>query len=672
MARRTRKGRVPKPVAPGHRTVAGAPRQRPAAGAAHRLPRGAWLARGGVALALLLTRDDRYPGATADGRQMAWTAVALVETGEMGQARGRDFTWPRLQGDAVSRFGLGMSLAQVPAAWFAPRVEERFGPGSSQPLFIVVPFLCVCLGAWAAAVAAASLGAGPAGTVAALLLASVASPLGSYAALDLSEPLQAASLALTLALAVMASQSEVTPRQAAARAALAGFAAGVAVLTKSSLLIVVPFALLPLLAPGGAASVAPRAAAAFAGFIVPGGLWLWFEIARFGGPFASYGGEGFTHPFLDGTWRLVAGPNRGLLLYFPALALAVAAAPAAWRERWNRRTLAVMGALGVFLALLALAAPWWAWHGVWGWGPRLLVPAVPALAVPAALALARWPRGSGVAFLVVCVAINVPALLQNPVPVTAHAASCEWPVADEAFARSLATYARREGPPGTFRVAPVQVLETVPAASPFVVYPWFASVTWTRDVDDAARRLQSPPWVDARPDIPCRQPQPPDFVRRLLRRPGWPIWGRGFWPDAAAPGFPGVYDEGLLDQVVRAQQLGRAGPALELARKLARLAPGGEADALVLESWRLMGRRSEAAEYLSSVPRERRAEPKINVVLALFERDAGNESMARGLLGSVAPALRGTPAETALSAPLTDWPRDLFSMTAQPTDQAGR
>ena len=59
---------------------------------------------------------------------------------------------------------------------------------------------------------------------------------------------------------------------------------------------------------------------------MPAAVWLWFELDRFGRPLASYGGEGFTHPFIDGAWRLLIGPNRGLLLYFPALALAVAAA----------------------------------------------------------------------------------------------------------------------------------------------------------------------------------------------------------------------------------------------------------------------------------------------------------------------------------------------------------
>jgi hypothetical protein len=285
--------------------------------------------------------------------------------------------------------------------------------------------------------------------------------------------------------------------------------------------------------------------------------------------------------------------------------------------------------------------------------------------------------------------VNVPGLLQNAAPVTVFTASCEWPAADQQFARSLAAYAWREEPGGTYRVAPDQILEAVPRASPFIVFPWFARATWTQDAGAAAEALQSPPWLGARPDIRCsgtpqtaQQPGdvPPqaareaeqDFVRRLLRRDGWPVWGRAFQRDPNAPGVPGVYDEGLLDQVVRAQQLGHAEQASELAHKLARLAPSGEADAYVLESLRMLGKRAEAAEYLSALSPERRSEPLINVVLALFERDSGNEQMARTLLGTVAASFPGAPVQSAMEAPLGQWPRDLTSMISTPTDQAGR
>ena len=641
--------------------------------AQRRLPPPARVTLGVIALALLLTIDDRYPGAIADGRQTSWTAVALAETGEIGQARGRDFTWRRPEGDAVSRYGMGMSLAQVPAAWLSPAVEGQLGPGSSQPLFLVTPILFVCLAAWAAGWVAVQLGAAAAGATAAVLLASIASPLGSYAALDLSEPMQAASLSLTFAGAVGAAHSDASRRQAILSAGLAGFAAGLAVLTKSSLLVVAPFALLPLMARGGGPlPIRSRVAVALGGFALPAAIWLWFEFDRFGQVFASYGGEGFTHPLLDGAWRLLVGPNRGLFLYFPAALLAVAALFSVQGEGLTLRRTAVLGALGVLAALLALAAPWWAWHGVWGWGPRLLVPAVPVVAAASVLVLHRWPSWAQRALVAASLLINVPGLLQNAAPLNAYTAACDWPVADELAARSLAGYAWRQDTDGTFRVSPDHVLAKTAAASPLLTHAWFFEATQTTVVGEAARRLRATPWTEARPDIACAQPGTAELLPSLLRRPGWTMWGRGFWPDPAAPGFPGVYDEGLLDQVVRAQQLNRAVQALELARKYGRLVPGGEADAQILESLRLLGRRAEAVEYLSTLSRERRSEPRINVVLALFERDAGNEQMARALLGSVVAGLAGTPAEQAINTPLSAWPRDLMSMTSGETDQVGR
>jgi hypothetical protein len=643
------------------------------------------LALGAAALCLLLTIDDRYAGAIPDGRQMSWTAVAIAETGEIGQARGRDFTWARSGGDGVSRYGLGMTFAQLPAAWLAPSIEESFGPASSQPVFLIAPVVFVLAAAAAAGAIVLSLGGSAGAAASAILLTAIGSPVGAYAALDLSEPLQAAALALCLSAAAAAAHPTVSRRRSLALSFFSGLAAGVAILTKSSLLVVAPFALLPLLSNEGPPPRLRRALLAAVATVGPVLVWAYFEVNRFGTFFASYGGERFSHPFSDGVWRLLVGPNRGLLLYFPALAIALPAAALILTRASDWRTkLTIAGAVGIFISLLTLAAPWWAWHGIWGWGPRLLVPAIPPLAACAALGLdrgitrrrfsdrehgVRWPAAARMAVIVLSIAINLPGLLQNAAPVAMFASSCEWPRADAALARSLAAYARRQEPDG-YRVAPDQALEKTAHASPFLLYPWFARATATRSVDDAAARLSAPPWLAVRPDIGCKAANPEDR-RELLRRPGWPLWGRGFLPDRNAPGFQGVYDEGLLDHVVRAQQLRRGEEALALARKYVRLVPGGEGDAHVLESLRLLGRRSEAVEYLSGLSRERRSQPKINVVLALFERDAGNETMARDLLGTVAPFFPGTPAMLATSAPLTSWAPDLNAMTTTPTDQAG-
>jgi hypothetical protein len=124
-----------------------------------------------------------------------------------------------------------------------------------------------------------------------------------------------------------------------------------------------------------------------------------------------------------------------------------------------------------------------------------------------------------------------------------------------------------------------------------------------------------------------------------------------------------VYDGGLTDQVLRAQQLRRPSEALSLAQKLVALAPSGFADALLIESYRIQGRRADAADYLSGLPLSRRSHPALNVVLALFERDAGREESARALLASVAASFPDSPVERALTAPLSTWPSDFATMT---------
>ena len=91
---RTRSG--PRPTSRAARSAVEPPR------------RGDWVLRGAVLAVLLVlaaVADDRHVGLIADGRQMIRTAVAIVETGGIGQAIGRDFTIERGSGDAISRFG---------------------------------------------------------------------------------------------------------------------------------------------------------------------------------------------------------------------------------------------------------------------------------------------------------------------------------------------------------------------------------------------------------------------------------------------------------------------------------------------------------------------------------------------------------------------------------------
>ena len=131
-----------------------------------------------------------------------------------------------------------------------------------------------------------------------------------------------------------------------------------------------------------------------------------------------------------------------------------------------------------------------------------------------------------------------------------------------------------------------------------------------------------------------------------------------------------VHLDALLDQVVLANQQGFLDRALAFSERRLALRPDGEAAAWRLESLRRVGRAAEAEALLRSLPEDVRREPLINVVLALFDRDGGEERRARALLGSVASAFPGTPLQQALEAPLAAWPPTLDAMTRQPRRDA--
>jgi len=652
--RRTRRAR-PGPEAAPARPSRRAPRlDRALAGAAL-----------GVLLVLALVGDDRHVGLIADGRQMIRTAVALAETGEIGQAVGRDFTVERPGGDAVSRFGMATSLLQVPAAWAAPRVEAASGPGCSQALFLLVPWLAVGLAAAAAGALARRLGGGDFEVVAAVLLASLASPLGSYAFLEFSEPVQAAALVLALLAALAAAGA---PAERPRLELAAGFAAGVAVLAKSSLLVAAPWTLLPLRDPADRRRSARALARAAAGAAAPILLWAAFELVRFGRLFGGYPDDRFTHPWLDGLWRLLVGPNRGLLLFWPALLL-FAAAGIRWREAWlaTPSARAWLGAALALAAQLAVATGYWGWHGMEGWGPRLILAAIPLLAPFAATAVGPGRRPVLAGTLALCFVVNLPPLLQHPTPVATYVTNLTWPEVPETEAGRYPFYATSRSASGRPTVVPFDALEREPAANPWRLYLWFWRAS-RLDGQALPDRLARPPWASARPDLVPAAPWPPETAREVAPVPRLGFLGRSL-TGSGGP-YATVYLDALLDQVVRANQQGLLDRALDLSARRLQLRSDGEAGAWRLESLRRAGRFGEAEAVLRSLSESARREPLVNVALALYDRDGGEARRAHALLASVAGAFPGTPVREALAATLDRWPATLDAMTRAPRRDA--
>jgi len=102
--------------------------------------------------------------------------------------------------------------------------------------------------------------------------------------------------------------------------------------------------------------------------------------------------------------------SRGLLVLGPVIALGAAGAVLLYR-RGRRAEALVVGAVAV--AFVVYDSGFWGPFGGWGPGPRYLIPMLPFLAVPLALAWRRWPLTTG-ALAVVSAGIMLAATATDP------------------------------------------------------------------------------------------------------------------------------------------------------------------------------------------------------------------------------------------------------------------
>lgn len=618
------------------------------------------LAFAGVLLGFALTAEERTFGTISDEEQMLRTAVAMAEFGEVGIARGAFFTIHRPQGDAGSPYGIGLSLAQVPVAKLANGWERRNGAGSSQTLFVGLQLLLVAAASLGAALLARALGAGETGTLVALLGTAFASPLWGYVSTGYSEPLQAAALVFTLLCALRGGQPGAKPGWAVAAGALAG----AAVLAKSLNVVLVPLLLAPLLpAREGRLGRLVRAGAAFVPFVA---AFVAFEIARIGRPFAAYGGQPFSHPPLDGLWRLLVGVNKGILWYFPLLVVARAGLLAVAR-RSRTAAVAIGGSLA---ALVALASAWWAWDGTVGWGPRLLVPVIPLLAAAAGVGAAgRWTRPAW-ALLAVGAALNALGVFQPQSATAAYISSLPPVTLTKEEARLYSSEFFERLPDGGARIDREHVAGSDAALSPFRVHAFLLEARLAASSsEELERRLANPPWAKSRPDLVPRPQQAVAAASSLVafnRTPfSWPhLFSASPRPrDARADAFAAAWDAALADQLLRALDIGKPERALALGERLLEITPSGYTAALYAEALRAARRPETLAAFLRTLPPEFRSSPSLGVVEALAARDAGDEAAARRTLEAVAKVFPRPALVAALSQPMASWPAGLHAMT---------
>lgn len=165
----------------------------------------------------------------------------------------------------------------------------------------------------------------------------------------------------------------------------AGFALGIVFALKEiGLLIVVAVGAWVLLRRGSR-----RAALVSIGPIAIAIAWIVKNIYVYGAPFATAQPWSSGDP-LGGAVGLLIDPRNGLFMFAP-IALAALAAVAMRRVR---RDASAFVAIALSIVWFAIAASWSDWRGGSSYGPRLIVPILPLLAIPLVDAWSSGPRGA--------------------------------------------------------------------------------------------------------------------------------------------------------------------------------------------------------------------------------------------------------------------------------------
>jgi len=607
---------------------------------------------------IVFTTDERVFGLITDGQIMTRTAYAMSALGEIGIARGHAVSFPRSAGDAVTRYGMGPSLVRVPLTALAGAFENSFGPGSSQTLFVFEQILLVLLAAAAAGALAHAVGVDAAGTRRSILAAAIASPLWAYAGSDWSEPLQAACVGGAFACAAVATRKDIPPRRASALAAFAGGAAGFALLSKSILIALFPCVLAVLWFASERSARARHTFAASAGWLAPAAAWLVFEIARFGRPFASYAGERFSHPVLDGLWRLTVGPNKGLFLYFP---LALLAVPGLVRLARARRALA-LALSGFSLFLLVTTAAWWSWDGTSGWGPRLLVPLVPLLAGLAVVGAEAVPSVAFRVLFGIGVSVNALGALQPDGILTWYYATLEPRPLSLAERSDFPAFAYEVDPATSVaRLFPIHDAAMHAGLSPLKVNAWLLVTRFAGGDVNAA--LAKPPWrTDVRGQEVAEPPErviPASALVFLTSPFRWPHLGMSLTRRGNETDTVLSFIDCLYDQELRAQDMRRSDRAIAFGEELYRRVPSPQTVTALAEAYRLAGKTETFRDFVRSLPPDQRSSPDFGMVLALAARDSGKETLAREILGQVLRAGARPEYARLASLPLAEWPATL-------------
>ena len=292
----------------------------------------------------------------------------------------------------VSKYGLGLPLLYVPGlalfSWLEPYVHQPVGDSDFgrlylDPVYAVVGIPVQILAASATAYFVArfcrQLGVGHSASLYSLALFGVASPALVYARADYSQSIEALCWICSLYFA-LCFRSFGRMRDCV----LCTLAVFYAILTRPVEGLILLPAVLVLIVPYKRLGLHARqnwtaGMLVLTGAVIAGAITIFVNYVRYGHWFQTgYQGEGWTTSVLIGASGFLLSPARGLLWAFPSVVLL----PLGFRKLWLMKRNDVVIALGgASAALIGLMSTWWAWWGGVNWGPRLIFPALPLIAV---------------------------------------------------------------------------------------------------------------------------------------------------------------------------------------------------------------------------------------------------------------------------------------------------
>ncbi|MFM2031728.1 MAG: hypothetical protein RLZZ297_493 [Chloroflexota bacterium] len=339
---------------------------------------------------------------------MIAVADAIVHTQSVNLRHADGQPWAALRDGVAygrySAYGILPSLLALPASAISAVFAPRGSAAASDLTRLLASFINAPITAATIACIAVLLNRSTLSRrarVTTLCAAALGSCLWPYARSFFSEPLTALLITASLTAATA------TPRTRAS-ILCAALCAGLLLPTRIAAVVA-----LPILAAAAlwAAPFRWRTLVGYAVGLLPGvALWAAYNSARFGTPLASgYGTEAsaFSTSLAVGLPGLLVSPGSGLVWYAPF----VIAVPLGVRYWWGQQRTVVVATLALVASHLLLYGMWDAWDGGGVWGPRFLVPVIPAALVVAAgvwAAPQRWLHRT--ALFVVCAGIVINTL----------------------------------------------------------------------------------------------------------------------------------------------------------------------------------------------------------------------------------------------------------------------